>query len=79
MLDGVDRDDYFGLRNIDTEEVDVDSFTAKLEHDFNDLVSLNSISRYSETDNRTVTTRSYVQTVGAGIGAWPVQVPYGYR
>lgn len=68
VLDGVDSDDYFGFRNIDTEEVDVDSFTAKIEHDFNDLVSLNSISRYSETDNRTVTTRSYVQTVGAGIG-----------
>ncbi|QKE62107.1 TonB-dependent siderophore receptor [Aquipseudomonas campi] len=64
VLDGVDRDDYFGFRNIDTEEVDVDSFTAKVEHDFNDLVSLNSITRYSETDNRTVTTRSYVETLG---------------
>ncbi|UUY10354.1 TonB-dependent siderophore receptor [Pseudomonas sp. J452] len=66
VLDGVDRDDYFGFRNIDTEEVDVDSFTAKIEHDFNDLVSLNSITRYSETDNRTVTTRSYVETLGNG-------------
>jgi catecholate siderophore receptor len=68
VLAGVDRDDYFGFRNIDTEEIDVDSFTVKLEHDFNDLLSLNSISRYSEVDNRTVTTRSYVQTVGGGIG-----------
>lgn len=66
VLDGVDRDDYFGFRNIDTEEVDVDSFTAKIEHDFNDLLSLNSITRYSETDNRTVTTRSYVETLGNG-------------
>jgi catecholate siderophore receptor len=67
VLDGVDRDDYFGFRNIDTEEIDVDSFTAKIEHDFNDLVSLNSITRYSETDNRTVTTRSYVETLGNGL------------
>lgn len=74
VLNGVDRDDYFGFRNIDTEEVDVDSFTVKLEHDFNDLLSLNSIARYSEVDNRTVTTRSYVQTVGAGIG--PGQFKY---
>ena len=74
VLAGVDRDDYFGFRNIDTEEVDVDSLTAKFEHDFNDLVSLNSISRYSEVDNRTVTTRSYVQTVGGGIG--PGQFKY---
>ncbi|MNF42635.1 catecholate siderophore receptor [Pseudomonas linyingensis] len=75
VLAGVDRDDYFGFRNIDTEEVDVDSFTAKFEHDFNDWVSLDTIARYSETDNRTVTTRSYVQTVGSGIG--PGQ--YRYR
>lgn len=75
VLAGVDRDDYFGFRNIDTEEVDVDSFTVKFEHDFNDWVSLDSIARYSETDNRTVTTRSYVQTVGSGIG--PGQ--YRYR
>lgn len=74
VLDGVDHDDYFGFRNIDTEEVDVDTFTVKFEHDFNDLLSLNSISRYSEVDNRTVTTRSYVQTTGGAIG--PGQYQY---
>ncbi|MET1079249.1 MAG: TonB-dependent siderophore receptor [Pseudomonas sp.] len=62
VLDGVDQDAYFGFKNLDTEEIDVDSLTLKFEHDFNDLLSLNSITRYSHTDNRTVTTRSYVNT-----------------
>ncbi|MDP3815672.1 TonB-dependent siderophore receptor [Pseudomonas sp.] len=74
VLGGVDQDDYFGLRNIDTEEVDVDALTVKFEHDFNELVSLSNIARYSETDNRTVVTRSYVQTAGNGIN--PGQFKY---
>ncbi|MDP3846319.1 MAG: TonB-dependent siderophore receptor [Pseudomonas sp.] len=68
VLNGVDHEAYFGLKNLDTEEVDVDAFTLKYEHDFNELLSLSSLSRYSETDNRSVTSSSYVQTKGAGIG-----------
>ncbi|WP_137887275.1 TonB-dependent siderophore receptor [Pseudomonas sp. 2FE] len=64
VVGDVDRDTYFGFRNIDTEEVDVDSLTVKFEHDFNELVSLSNLARYSETDNRTITTRSYVTLVG---------------
>lgn len=65
VVGDVDRDTYFGFRNIDTEEVDVDSLTVKFEHDFNELVSLSNLARYSETDNRTITTRSYVTLVGS--------------
>jgi catecholate siderophore receptor len=64
VVGNVDRDTYFGFRNLDTEEVDVDAFTVKFEHDFNDLLSLSNLARYSETDNRTITTRSYVTLVG---------------
>lgn len=62
VLAGVDRDNYYGFRNLDTEETDIDSFTVKLEHDFNDLVSLSNSARYSETDRTTVVTAAQLNT-----------------
>ena len=62
VLAGVDSDKYYGFRNLDTEETDLDSFTVKFEHDLNDQVSLANIARYSETQRKTVVTAAHVNT-----------------
>lgn len=62
VLAGVDSDKYYGFRNLDTEETDLDSFTVKFEHDLNDQVSLANIARYSETQRKTVVTAAHVKT-----------------
>jgi catecholate siderophore receptor len=62
VLPGIDRDNYYGFRNLDEEDTDVDAFTVKLEHDFNDQVSLSNIARYSRTDRTTVVTAAHVNT-----------------
>ncbi|MEJ0022197.1 MAG: TonB-dependent siderophore receptor [Alphaproteobacteria bacterium] len=45
---GADPSDYFGYRNIDTQESTVDAITAIVEHRFNDSVSLRNLSRYEK-------------------------------
>ncbi|MGQ0799460.1 MAG: TonB-dependent receptor [Pseudomarimonas sp.] len=49
-LPGVDPGRYFGYRNVDTQEIDVDQFTAKIEHRFNDTFSVSNQSRQSDID-----------------------------
>ncbi|ARU89770.1 TonB-dependent siderophore receptor [Pseudomonas sp. M30-35] len=67
VLSGVDRDNYYGFHNIDREETDTESFTVKLDHRFNDLLSLQNLTRFSEVDRLTVVSASHVNTSAPGL------------
>jgi catecholate siderophore receptor len=45
-LADADPSDYFGYRNMDTQEIGLDVVTAKLEHDFNDTYSVRNLTRW---------------------------------
>lgn len=48
-----DPGNYYGYRNIDTQESVVDQFTAKVEHDFNDRLSVRNLTRWQEVTQTT--------------------------
>ena len=54
LLPGISRDTYFGYRNMDTQEIDVDVLTGVFEHDLSDTTSLRSLARYQKVDQYTV-------------------------
>lgn len=54
LLAGVDRSSYFGYRNLDTQQIDVDQFTARIEHDFNDWLSVRNLTRWQEVSQVSV-------------------------
>ena len=47
-LPGVDPSSYYGYHNIDRQKIEVNTLTAKIEHDFNDQLSIRNITRYGE-------------------------------
>ncbi|KTF69553.1 TonB-dependent receptor [Sphingomonas sp. HT-1] len=47
-LPGVSRSSYFGFRNVDTQQTNVDQATATFQHDFNDRVTLRNITRWQD-------------------------------
>ncbi|WP_432770842.1 MAG: TonB-dependent siderophore receptor [Sphingopyxis sp.] len=54
ILPGVDRSDYFGYRNVDTQEITVDQATAIFETDVSDAVSLRNLSRWQQVTQLTI-------------------------
>lgn len=78
VLPGVDRDGFFGFRDIDTEETDVESFTIRLDHDFSDNVSISNLTRYSETERLTIISAAHVNTVGVPAGFYRPAGPQGH-
>ena len=54
LLPGVDREHYFGYRNMDTQEIDADTITGIFEHDFNDRITLRTVGRYQTVDQFTL-------------------------
>ncbi|WP_395792222.1 TonB-dependent receptor [Aquimonas sp.] len=48
-LPDVDPSTYFGYRNVDVQEIELDALTARFEHSFNDQVTLSHITRQSTT------------------------------
>lgn len=50
LLPGISRDAYFGYRNMDKQEIDIDVLTGVFEHDFNDKVSVRSLARFQKVD-----------------------------
>lgn len=76
-LAGVDREAYFGWKNIDKDEIETDSFTVKLEHAFNDSLSLQNLTRYSQIDRDTVVSASHVNTTGVPAGNYKPAGPQG--
>lgn len=77
-LAGVDREGYFGWKNIDKDEIETDSFTVKLEHAFNDSLSLQNLTRYSRIDRDAVISASHVNTTGVPAGRYVPAGPQGY-
>lgn len=45
---GVDRDSYFGYRNIDRQKINVDALTAIFEHELSERVSVRNLTRFQE-------------------------------
>lgn len=83
ILPGVDRSDYFGYRNVDTQEITVDQATAIFETDLSDAVSLRNLSRWQQVTQLTIVgppqgtycLANNLQPTGA---ACPATVPAGY-
>lgn len=53
-LPGVDDEQYFGYRNIDVQEIDVDGLTAVVDHVFDENLSIRNITRASRVDQVTI-------------------------
>jgi catecholate siderophore receptor len=47
-LDEVDSSNDYGYRNIDVQKIEVNTLTAKIEHDFSDNLSIRNMTRYGE-------------------------------
>ncbi len=77
-LAGVDRDAYFGWKNVDKEEIQTDAFTVKFEHDFSDSLRLQNLSRYSLVERDTVISASHVNLTGVPAGRYTPAGPQGY-
>jgi catecholate siderophore receptor len=52
---GVDRSDYFGYRNIDTQKINIDQLTATFEHDFTDKISIRNLTRWQDVTQLSIT------------------------
>lgn len=77
-LSGVDRDAYFGWKNLDKEKLEQSAFTANFEHDFNDNLRLQNLTRYSRTDRDTIVSASHVNTGGVSAGRYRPAGPQAY-
>ena len=53
-LPGVDPSNYYGYRNIDTQEITVDSATFKFRHEFNDNLTLTNTGRWLKVSQLTI-------------------------
>ncbi|WP_226468878.1 TonB-dependent receptor [Luteimonas panaciterrae] len=53
-LPGVDPENYYGYRNLDKQEIDVDMLTGVFEHDFGENTTLRSLARFQKVDQLTV-------------------------
>ena len=80
---GVDRSDYFGYRNLDTQNIVVDQATVTFEHELSDQVSVRNLTRWQNVSQLTIVgppqgtycLASGVQPSGA---ACPATTPAGY-
>ena len=57
VVPGVDRSAYYGFSNVDTQQIDVDSLTARFDHSFSDTLSLRSLVRYQVVEQFTIATQ----------------------
>lgn len=71
ILPGVDRESYFGWRNLDEEKIQSDAITLKLEHELNDTTRIENQTRYSRVDRDTTVSASHISTVRADGSALP--------
>lgn len=53
-LAGVDPSNFYGYHNIDKQEIEVDSFTATIDHEFGDSLSLRNLSRIQRVDQLSI-------------------------
>ena len=48
LPDGVDRDSYFGYRNLDEQRINIDQMTAIFDHELSDRVSIRNLARFQD-------------------------------
>lgn len=53
-LPGVNPSSYYGYRNIDTQEIGVDSLSLRFTHDFNDTLSVTNTTRWQKVTQLTI-------------------------
>ena len=53
-LTDVDPSDYFGYRNVDTQQIDLDVISAKVEHDFNETFSVRNFTRWQKVEQLSI-------------------------
>ncbi len=54
-IPGVDRSDYFGIRNLDRQDTTVDRFTATFRHQVNEQLSVRNLTRWQRVGQYSVT------------------------
>jgi len=54
QLPGIDRSDYFGYRNVDTQDITIDRATIIAEHEFSDRVSIRNLARWQNVQQLSV-------------------------
>ena len=54
-IPGVDRSDYYGIRNLDRQDTTVDRFTATFRHQINDQLSVRNLTRWQRVGQYSVT------------------------
>ena len=79
VLPGVDRESYFGWRNLDEEKIQSDAITLKLEHELNDSTRIENQTRYSRVYRDTTISASHVNTDGLAPGKYLPAGPQAYR
>lgn len=72
LVPGADRSDYYGYRNLDRQDVDVDRLTATLRHTVNDHLSVRNLTRWQRVGQYSVTSAPQ-GTFCLSSGTQPVQ------
>ncbi|MNZ13556.1 putative TonB-dependent receptor BfrD precursor [compost metagenome] len=75
---GVSRDAFFGWRNLDKEEISQNALTIKLEHQFNDDLSLQNLTRYNQVHRDTVISASHIDIDKMPVGKYRPAGPQAY-
>ncbi|VXC65050.1 TonB-dependent receptor [Sphingomonas sp. 8AM] len=73
LIPGADRSDYYGYRNLDRQDVDVDRLTATLRHEIDDHLSVRNLTRWQRVGQYSVTSAPQ-GTFCLASGTQPVQV-----
>ncbi len=55
LLPGVDRSDYFGISNLDRQDITLDQATARFSHQFSGNVSIRNLTRWQRVGQNSVT------------------------
>lgn len=71
-LPGDDDSDYFGYRNLDAQEIDVDRLTATFRHEFSDRVSVRNLTRWQRVRQDSQTSSAEGIFCLSGTGRQPV-------
>lgn len=70
-LPGVDPSDYFGYRNVDTQEIKADAATITVEHDFSSNLSVRNLSRWQHVEQLSIVNPPQgTWCIDSGIDPW---------
>ncbi|PCD03467.1 TonB-dependent siderophore receptor [Sphingomonas spermidinifaciens] len=72
VLPGVDRSDYFGIVNLDRQDVTVDRLTATFAHRISDALGVRNLSRWQRVEQASVTSAPQGTYCLASTGRQPI-------